>query len=373
MRLLHVLAERGYSGGEVQLEHLIAHLQAQGHANTLLLVPGAKFESVARRLGAEVMHAPLRSPWAVGLWCGVRRTITASRPDVLHFGCGRSLLWAGLASRGLDVPLRITTRRIDYPIGASFWKGGRYRRLVDHVAANCESVRRRVLAAGVPPERVTLVHEGIDLAPWQGIVSQRAASRVALGLEAEALVVSCAASLRPRKGQALLIDALANLEARFPNAVLILAGEGTERDALRARAERLGIADRVRVPGAIRPVQQLYAASDVFCMPSFHEGLSNACLEASAAGLPLLVTDVGGLPEIVEHGVTGEVVASGDVPALTASLARLLDDAGLRARMGAAGAVRTARLFTAERMARGMEALFLRLLASPRADLSRPK
>lgn len=363
MRVLHVLAETGYSGGEVQLEHLLAHLQAQGHANTLLLPPEAKFEAVARRLGADVRLAPLRTPWSPSLWHGVRAAVLESRPDVLHFGCGRSLLWAGLAARRCGVPLRITTRRIDYPIGRGL-RGARYRKLVDHVVANCASVLARVRAAGVPEDRVSLVHEGIDLKPWQGIRCARVRARELLGLPADALVVSCAASLRPRKGQAVLIDAFAALAVAHPQAVLVLAGEGTDHAALRARVERAGLAARVRLPGAIRPVQNLYAASDVFCMPSFHEGLSNACLEASAAGLPLVVTAVGGLPEIVADGVTGAVVPAGDAPVLSRALAAQLADPTLRDRYGAAGAQRTAAMFTHDKMAREMEALFLRLLAA---------
>ncbi len=362
VHVLHVLAERGYSGGEVQLEHLLAHLQAKGHRNTLLLAPGARFADVARRLGAAIVEAPLRSPWHLGLWRGVRAAIVGLRPEVVHFGCGRSLLWAGLAARGLPIALRVTTRRIDYPIGRGL-RGWRYRTLVDHVVANCASVRRRVLEAGVPGEAVSLVHEGIDLAPWQGVLTRRSAARRTLGVDADALLVSCGASLRPRKGQRVLIDAFASLAERLPHAVLILAGEGTDAAALAKHAARRGLAARVRLPGAIRPVQDLYAASDVFCMPSFHEGLSNACLEASAAGLPLVVTDVGGLPEIVAHGETGEVVASGNASALGDALGKLLGDAALRQRYGAAGAERTASLFTHTRMAAAMESLFARLLA----------
>jgi glycosyltransferase involved in cell wall biosynthesis len=314
-------------------------------------------------LQAAVRLAPLRRPWAPGLWRGVRAALAETQPDVLHFGCGRSLLWAGLAARHARVPLKITTRRIDYPIGRGL-RGARYRKLVEHVVANCAAVRDRVLAAGVPAERVTLVHEGIDLSPWQGVTRNRATARAALGLVPEALVISCAASLRPRKGQAVLIDAFATLAAAHPRAVLVLAGEGTDHAALTARAARLGLGARVRLPGAIRPVQQLYAASDVFCMPSFHEGLSNACLEASAGGLPLVVSSVGGLPEIVAAGVTGHVVPPGDVPALARALGEQLADADLRRRLGAAGAARTAAMFTHTKMAAGMEALFLHLLAA---------
>ncbi len=364
MRVLHVLAETGYSGGEQQLEHLVRYLHEQGHTNELVLAPGAKFAGVGSELGLRIHDVPLRRPFAPAMWSGTRRAVRAADPQVLHFGCGRSLLWAGLATRGLRVPLRITTRRIDYPIGRVPWRAMRYRRLVDHTAANCQSVRRRVLDAGVPEDRVTLVHEGIDVEPWRGAREGRDAARDLLALPGDAIVVSCAASLRPRKGQRILIEAFAGLVDEFPNAILILAGSGTDLEPLRAEVARRELGERILVPGVIKPVRDLYAASDLFVMPSYHEGLSNACLEASASGLPQIVSSVGGLPEIVEHGVTGEVVPPGDASALREALRRYLGDGTRRAKAGEAGRIRTAENFTARRMAEGMEALFERLLAS---------
>jgi glycosyltransferase involved in cell wall biosynthesis len=268
--------------------------------------------------------------------------------------------------------VKITTRRIDYPIGRSPWRGGRYRSLVDHVVANCESVRRRVLDAGVDPSRVTLIHEGIDPEPWLALTSHREEARDRLGLPREATVVCCAASLRPRKGQRILIGAFARLADRFPEAILVLAGEGTERDRLATMAEERGLADRVRIPGAIRPVGDLYAASDVGVMASFHEGLSNACLEQAAAGLPLVVSDVGGLPEIVDDGVTGFVAEPGDVGGFEDRIGRLLEDPDLRREAGEAGRRRILELFTAERMARRTEELWTRLCEDHRARQPSP-
>ncbi len=364
MRVLHFLAERGFSGGEVQLRYLIAHLHRQGHDNHLVLAPGAEFRSVADEFDLPVVEADLRRPWSPRTWRTVRGAVTDVQPDVAHFGCGRSMLWAGLFVRNLDIPLRITSRRIDYPISRSWFRGGRYRQLVDHVVANSVGVQRAVLAAGVPEERVSLIHEGIEMAPWDGVLDRRAEARDRLGLSADAIVLSCPATLRPRKGQRLLISALHRCAQQFPTAVLVLAGTGSDRSALERMARRLGLEDRVRLPGSVRPVADLYAASDIVCMDSYHEGLSNACLEASAAGLPLIVSQAGGLPEIVEDGVTGAVVPCGDVDALTAAFVRYLGDGDLRRRAGAAGAQRTRSLFTEQQMAEKMEALFLRLLSA---------
>ena len=170
--------------------------------------------------------------------------------------------------------------------------------------------------------------------------------------------------LRPRKGQHVLIDALARLADRFPRAVLFLAGGGSERDRLRAQAARLGLGERVFLPGPVKPVHDVYAAADVFTMPSFHEGLCNACLEASFAALPQVVSDAGGNPEIVAHGETGFVVPKGDAAALASALARYLEDPELGVEHGRAGRARSLSRFTADHLGPEVEAVLTRLLSS---------
>ena len=157
--------------------------------------------------------------------------------------------------------------------------------------------------------------------------------------------------------------AFAHAARDLTDAVLVLAGTGSDREVLLRLVASLSLESRVLLPGQVSPVADLYAASDLVCMASFNEGLSNACLEASAAGLPLVVSQAGGLPEIVADGETGAVVPCGDEDALAEALGRYLQDPDLRARAGAAGAVRTRGLFTEKRMAEGMEALFTSLLA----------
>ena len=363
MKIIHVLAETGYSGGEVQLEHLLLHLRARGHENLVVVPPRARFAEVCDEHGVDVRRVNMRRPWrGLATW-QLRNMVASIEPDIVHFGCGRSTLWGGLALIGLNVPLRIATRRIDYPIARRVAGGWRYRHLVDHVIANCASVRRRVLDARLSDDRVSMIHEGIDVSRWHDVCGERLAARERLGIAPDALVVSCAATLRPRKGQRLLIEAFARLATRFPRAILLLAGQGSDLQALRERAQAVGFAERILLPGKVVPGGDVHAASDVSAMASYNEGLSNACLEASAAGLPLLVSAVGGLTELVEHGVTGYVVSPGDVDALTDRLAEMLADAGLRERMGQAGSARTCSMFTIDRMARTTEALLLRLLS----------
>ncbi|MHC4850584.1 MAG: glycosyltransferase family 4 protein [Planctomycetota bacterium] len=361
MKILHVLAERGFSGGEVQLRHLLKYLSGRGYTQELVLIEDARFRAVARDLDLKIHTVNLRDPVKPDVWRRMRRALHDSKPDVVHFGCGRSLLWGGLMTAGIRGPKRVTTRRIDYPIGGGL-RAMRYRHLVHHVAVNCRAVYDRVRGAGVPAERVTLVYEGVEVAAWQGLRKHRELSRIRLDLPKGAVVISQAATLTPRKGQICLLEAFANVADEFPDALLVLAGGGSDLPRLRWRAAELGVQGKVRMPGPIRPIRDLYAATDVFCMSSFHEGLANACLEASAAGLPQIVSAVGGLPEIVADGVTGAVVPAGDVEALALALRRYLADEELRRVAGAAGAERTSQLFTVKNMTEGMESLFRKVV-----------
>jgi glycosyltransferase involved in cell wall biosynthesis len=366
MRLLHLLAETGFSGGEGQLKLILEHFQRRGHEQSVVLAPGAAFAATARELGVPFAQVPMRRWWRPDLWPRLRRLVRRADADILHFACSRSLLVGGVAALGRTARVKLTIRRIDYPIRRGLLGGFRYNRLVDHTVAICTAIRQRLRDAGVGDDRTSLVYDGIDPAPWLGLQEQRVAARQALGIPAEALLISCVGILRPRKGQAVLLEAFAGLAARYPQANLFLAGGGDSRDALLRQAQALGLGARVRVPGPVRPVQNVYAASDIFCMPSFHEGLCNACLEASFAALPQVVSDAGGNAEIVADGMTGAVVPAGDAPALAAALDRYLADPALRRRHGEAGRARSLQHFTADRLGPDLERLCQRLLEAKR-------
>ena len=362
-RLLHCLAEQGYSGGEVQLRMLAEHFAKQGYEQGVLLAPGARFRATAEDLGLPVWEAPLRRWWRPDLRAKIRRAFREFNPDVTQFADGRSHYLAGLAARG-HRSKKFTIRRIDYPIRRG-WKGGfRYTQLVDHTIAICDAIRQRLLAAGVADDRITLVYDGLDPGPWTGLREQRAEARQRLGLPSDAFVITLAGVLRPRKGQHVLIDAFAQLVDEFPEAVLFLAGDGSEMGRLRQQVTRMRLGEKVKLPGRVSPVFDVYAASDVFTMPSFHEGLCNACLEASFAALPQVVSTAGGNAEIVVDGETGYVVPKGDADALAAALRRYLAAPATAVAHGAAGLERSMRMFTDDHLGPEVQAVVEQLLGS---------
>ncbi len=145
---------------------------------------------------------------------------------------------------------------------------------------------------------------------------------------------------------------------------MLAAGEGGEHAVLAARVRTLGLDANVRFLGRVDDVASVLAAADVLVMPSRQEGLGVAALEAMAAGLPVIASRVGGLPEAVVDGATGLLVPPADVPALAAAIARLAADRALARRLGAAGRARVRERFTMAGMAAATLAVYRRLAES---------
>jgi colanic acid/amylovoran biosynthesis glycosyltransferase len=159
------------------------------------------------------------------------------------------------------------------------------------------------------------------------------------------------ARLAPVKGHAVLFEALAIAVDAGADLDLAVVGDGPLRADLEALAGRLGVADRVRWHGALGSdaLIERWAAADVFCLPSFAEGLPVVLLEAMAAGLPVVATAITGVPEAVRHEQEGLLVAPARPDELAAALVRLAGDPGLRERLGAAGSARAAGELSQER------------------------
>jgi len=370
MQILHVLAERGFSGGEVQLRYLLDYLRERGHDSRLVLQPGARFADTAREFGVSVEEVRMRNGMDLRACVRIREAVRRSGADLVHFACSRSHKLGALAMLGLDLP-RVVTRRMDYPLRFRVWSRWLYASAVDAAVVISRGVQAELERVGVPRRQIKLIYEGVDPRHFEGVAAGRAVARRALGLPSDSVVISCAASLTRRKGQVHLLRAFAALAERFPAAHLLLAGQGPEKVALERCREQLGLARRVVIPGQIS-VEDALAVADLGCMPSLREGLSVFCLEAASTGLPMVASRVGGLPESVADGETGLLAEPGNEADLAAALARLLGDAELRVAMGRAARARVRRQFDARQMAATTESFYQELVrCHPHPEVSR--
>jgi glycosyltransferase involved in cell wall biosynthesis len=200
---------------------------------------------------------------------------------------------------------------------------------------------------GVRPERQRLVYEGVpDRRPAPG--GDRALAE--LGVPEGVPVVGNVAALTGHKDQATLVEAMALLRPRLPEARLVIVGEGELRGALEAQVRERALGDRVVFAGFRRDLDRLLPAFSVFCLSSHLEGLGTSLLDAMAFGLPVVATAAGGIPEAVADGVTGRVVPPRDPGALADALAEALGDEERRRAWGAAGRRRFLELFTVDHM-----------------------
>lgn len=209
------------------------------------------------------------------------------------------------------------------------------------VAVSAQNGATLARMLGVRADRIDLIPNAVDLSAYE-LRGDRAALAAELDLPAAAPWVLNVGRLDAQKRQADLLAALA------PDACLIVAGEGPLRGALQAQVRALGLQDRVRLPGRRDDVPRLLASADAFVLCSSHEGMPFAVLEAAAARLPIVATDVGGIRDVLTDGESGLIVPPGDPDSLAAALRRILADRALAARLAAAAHDRVARDFTLE-------------------------
>lgn len=211
----------------------------------------------------------------------------------------------------------------------------------------------------IPARKLVTVRNGVDTTRFSD--DMREVGRRTLGVAADASVVGTVGRLDPVKDHASLLCAFARLGGRYPDALLVVVGDGPCRAELEAIARQAGMSARVRFLGERSDVPALLAGMDVFVLPSIAEGISNTILEALASGLPVVATRVGGNPELVVDGVTGSLVPPRDAAALAAAVAEYLDDGPLRRAHGKAARARAVECFSLDRMVNGYRRLYAEL------------
>ena len=281
-------------------------------------------------------------------WIGGLRKLVASRGyDIVHTHMPLPAAFSRM-SLGRPRPAFVHTEHNIWHRyhWATYWANALTYHRNDKVIAVSKAVAASIQANHVPrhlPD-IEVVYHGISLDDTSTVAEGRDAARQSLGLAPSAFVVGTVGNLTPKKDQRTLIEAVAVLRRTVPAVQLVIIGTGPLEGELRRLVADLGLTRQTSFLGARDDVRQLLPAFDAFALSSRYEGLSIALVEALASGLPVVVTGVGGMPEVVSHDVEGFLVQPGDAVALARALARLATDADLCGRLGANG-MRRARSF----------------------------
>jgi glycosyltransferase involved in cell wall biosynthesis len=354
LRVLHVQKVKGLGGSERHLLALLPALAARGLEIRMLMLTEGEWRRFADPLdaaGVEVVSVPAGNDLTVRPTLAVGREIRAFAPQLVHTHLIHAGLHGQLAARRHHVPGVATAHNVDPRLRRSpalqvaRMAGRRASRTIaisEHVRGYLEQLRL------APPDSIRVVPYGIDLAGRRLSLDDRARARAALGVADHEVAVTVAARLIPGKGLDVLLDAMVPAMQRAPDLRLLVAGDGPARPSLEAQARSLPHG-AVRFLGFVDDPRELIGAGDITAFPTLAtlgEGFGLTALEAMAAAVPVVASDAGALPEVVEDGRTGLVVPAGQVDPLGEALARLGADATLRSEMGEAGLSRARERFS---------------------------
>jgi len=283
------------------------------------------------------------------------------RADIVHTYLVSANIYGAIAGRlsGLTV---VTSRR-----DAGFSRNWRLRfveervtnRFVDRVVAVtpavAEATRRE---AGLDPERVVTIENGVDVDAWDPERQPRGEVRRELGIQEGELAIGIVGHLSPVKGHGDFLRAAANVAEAAPRIRFLIVGEGPLRASLQELAASLGVRDRVIFTGLRADIPRVLSALDIVAISSHTEGMSNALLEAMAMARPVVLTSVGGNTDVAQDGVTGRHVPPRDPAALGRVLLELVGAPGARQSLGAAARRHVAQTFGLDRMVRRYEELY---------------
>jgi glycosyltransferase involved in cell wall biosynthesis len=306
---------------------------------------------------APHQHVDLEASW------NLSRILKRLHPSVVHAHDPHAL---AVAATALSItaphpkPPLVASHRTTAHIAHDSFSRWTYSQL-DCVVTNCVATRDHIVADGVPRAKATVIYDGVDL----GRIARLPTTNVhgACFLPTHAPVVGAVSSLVARKGLHHLIDAAALVVREVPDARFVIIGDGELREALEQHIHHTHLERHIFLTGFRADAIECIKGFDLLVVSAVNEGLPTTLLDAMAASKAAVATAVGGIPEVVVDGDTGFLVPPRDHAAMARRLVVLLQDAALRARMGAAALARVKERFTVERMVRETADLYARLSA----------
>jgi len=335
--------ERVWRGGQDQLLSLLRGLLQRGHEVHLICHPQSLLEERARGVGVRVHPVSIRSEVGLIAFFRVLAVLFRTHPEVLAFNTPRPILLGNLASRFTSVPVRIIFRRVNFPLRRSPLTRLKYTWGIDCIVAISKSIRYQLRIGGVPASRIRTIYEGMDLTLYPKPETPK------LRRPGEPIVVGTVAHLSHEKGLTHLVKAAATIPNVHSRLRFLIVGDGECREELEDEVRKRGLQPCFQFLGFQDRITGHLQTFDIFVLPSLSEGLSSAILTAMATSLPVVATDVGGIPELIRNGENGLLIPPADAGALARAIEFLATNPEERLRMGQAGRKLMEERFTLQR------------------------
>ena len=370
IRVLQLLVTTSPGGGPKQVYDLVRHLPKEEFEIVIAAPRDGVFFERFQELGVRMMELPIRRLGMRHLLSTIR-LIRALGIQVVHTHGKGPGLYGRLAAWWTGVPAVHTFHGIHYrdysPLGQALYLAmervlSRLTRTIINVSASqeAEGLRLRLFR---PSQSVVIVN-GIDLEDLDRVIARSPVRRESLGLSSNDLVLGCVTRFDPIKRVQTLLEAFHRLVPRIPGLQLLLVGGGGEEERIRRRVAEMGLNQRVIFTGFLENSVRIYPVLDLYVATSLKEGLPLSLVEAMAAGLTVVATDVPGHRDVVVHGETSLLVPPDNPGALADAIAGLLADPERRRRMGEAGRQRALKEFSIQPMTAGTADVYRRAMTS---------
>ncbi|MFM9055410.1 MAG: glycosyltransferase family 4 protein [Bacteroidota bacterium] len=344
MNILHISTPRSWRGGEQQVAYLVQALHEAGIPQGVLCPAGATLSTRSELQGIEILSFQSRGPLGINLAQRIAHLVRRGSFTLIHTHDSHAHTAAVLAATLFGMPLPVVvSRRVDFPVSPGPFSTWKYNHSAIHrILCVSEEIRKITVPAIRNKSILSVIRSGVDAGRYT-TANGRESLLLELGLAPDTRLVGNLSALADHKDYPTWLRAAACLRARDPQLHFVIAGSGPDEREIRHMITALGLSTCVHLLGFRSDVAEVMSALDVFMISSKTEGLGTIVIEAFAAGVPVVATRAGGIPELVEDGVNGILCPVGDEMSLCASVRRIFDEPGLAQRLGAAGKERSHR------------------------------
>lgn len=361
-RILHLELGGRLLGGSMQAFYLLREMTRAGYQTALACAAGSPLHQMCKQAG--ITHYPVEFAGDAdpSLLPKLRRIFKDFKPHLIHIHSRKGAdTWGALAARLFTDARVVIARRVDDPLKHSLFNRLRFGWLCDHIVAVSKGIVAELIRGGVEAGKISQVYSAIQAADYQ-IEADPLAVKQELAIAEDAKVVAVISQLIMRKGHRFLFQAAPAILAAHPATQFLILGEGELRDKLAQQVAELGIGSHVIFAGYRKDIGHILNAVDVLVHPATMEGFANVAMQAMAAEVPVVSSNVGGMPEVVRDDINGLLVPPGDPAALAIAVNSLLGDAALCRRLGENGRRIVETEFTVAAMVKGNLDVYNKLL-----------
>jgi glycosyltransferase involved in cell wall biosynthesis len=368
MRILHTEASTGWGGQDIRVLAECLEMRRRGHEVVLACMPGCPLWNAAHGSGLNMEALEFGRRLKPAAVRAVVQLIRRHRIEIVNTHSSADG-WSGAVAARLARVIHVRTRHLSNPLKNNRANLFLYRKLTDAVITTGEPLRRKLIADnGLDGSRIISAPTGIDIARFDPEQYNRSLFRTEIGIDDDVFLWTIVAVLRKAKGLPVLVEAAALLKETHPHAHIAVVGGVTGPSPLPAeleeRARKLGLEQHMHWMGMRSDVPHILKASDGFVLPSLAEGVPQSITQAQAMGLPVVATNVGGIPEVVREGKTGLLVPSEDAPALADAMRKVMDDNDFAHELGTNSYRMIREEYSLAAMTDRVEGLYQKLLAS---------